>query len=156
MIDTDISQCFDNIDKHKLMEQVAGRISDGSLLHLIRQFIDAGIMEDNEIHSLDHGTPQGSPLSPLLANIYLDQLDKQWKASGLWKGEKAHLIRYADDLLILIGGNPQYPYKKLQNIIGNLGLALNTEKTHLVEAEEGFDFLGFRFVRQYSSWKRER
>ena len=54
-------------------------------------------MEDNEIHSQDRGTPQGSPLSPLLANIYLDQLDKKWKQSGLWKGENAHLIRYADD-----------------------------------------------------------
>ena len=155
VIDADISHCFDSIDKHKLMEQVARRISDGSLLHLIRQFLDVGIMEDNEIHSQDRGTPQGSPLSPLLANIYLDQLDKKWKASGLWKGEDAHLIRYADDLLILVGGNPKYPYVKLQNIIEGIGLTLNREKTRLVEAEEGFEFLGFRFVRQYSLWKRK-
>ena len=81
------------------MEQVAKRISDGAMLHIIRQFLDAGIMEDNEIHSQDKGTPQGSPLSPLLANIYLDQLDKKWKASGLQNryGENAHLIRFADD-----------------------------------------------------------
>ena len=99
MIDADISACFDNIDKHKLMEQVARRISDGAMLHIIRQFLDAGIMEDSEIHTQDKGTPQGSPLSPLLANIYLDQLDKKWKASGLQNryGEDAHLIRYADD-----------------------------------------------------------
>ena len=158
IIDADISQCFDNIDKHKLMEQVAKRISDGAMLHIIRLFIDAGIMENNEIHSQDKGTPQGSPLSPLLANIYLDQLDKKWKASGLENRyrEDAHLIRYADDFLILAGGNPQYPYTKLQNIIEDLGLALNTEKTRIVKAEEGFDFLGFRFVRQYSSWKRKK
>lgn len=156
IIDADISACFDNIDKHRLMERVSKRISDGAMLHIIRLFLDAGIMEDNEIHSQDRGTPQGSPLSPLLANIYLDQLDKQWKASGLWKGEDAHLIRYADDLLILIGGNTKYPYTKLQNIIEGIGLTLNTEKTRQVEAEEGFDFLGFRFVRQYSSWKRKR
>ena len=58
-------------------------------------------------------------------------------------------------LLILIGGNPQYPYTKLQNIIEDLGLTLNATKTRIVKAEEGFDFLGFRFVRQYSSWKRK-
>ena len=156
IIDADISACFDNIDKHKLMEQVARRISDGAMLHIIRQFLDAGIMEDNEIHTQDRGTPQGSPLSPLLANIYLDQLDKKWKQSGLWKGEKAHLIRYADDLLILVGGNPEFPYTKFQNIIEGLGLTLNSEKTRLVEAERGFDFLGFRFVRQYSQWKKKR
>jgi group II intron reverse transcriptase/maturase len=156
VIDADISACFDNIDKHKLMEQVAKRISDGAMLHIIRQFLDAGIMEDNEIHTQDKGTPQGSPLSPLLANIYLDQLDKKWKQSGLWKGENAHLIRYADDILILVGGNPEFPYIKFQNIIEDLGLTLNSEKTRLVEAERGFDFLGFRFVRQYSQWRKKR
>ena len=97
-----------------------------------------------------------SPLSPLLANIYLDQLDKQWKQSGLWKGENAHLIRYADDILVLVGGNPEFPYEKLKGIIEDLGLTLNPEKTRLVEAEEGFDFLGFRFVRQYSRWRKKR
>ncbi len=71
IIDADITACFDNIDKSRLMEQVATRISDGALLNLIRQFIDAGIMENNEIHQQDKGTPQGSPLSPLLANICL-------------------------------------------------------------------------------------
>ena len=156
VIDADISACFDNIDKHKLMEQVAKRISDGAMLHIIREFLDAGIMEDSEIHTQDKGTPQGSPLSPLLANIYLDQLDKKWKQSGLWKGENAHLIRYADDILILVGGNPEFPYIKFQNIIEGLGLTLNSEKTRLVEAERGFDFLGFRFVRQYSQWRKKR
>ena len=158
VIDADITACFDNIDKHKLMEQVAKRISDGAMLHIIRQFLDAGIMEDNEIHSQDQGTPQGSPLSPLLANIYLDQLDKQWKASGLQSRytEDAHLIRYADDYLILMSGNTAVAKKKLDEIMGKLDLTMNTEKTHIVKAEEGFDFLGFRFVRQYSRWRKKK
>ncbi len=59
------------------MEQVARRISDSAILHLIRHFLDVGIMEGSEIHSQDRGKPQGTPLSPLLANIYLDQMDKQ-------------------------------------------------------------------------------
>ncbi|MHB8560846.1 MAG: group II intron reverse transcriptase/maturase, partial [Thermoplasmataceae archaeon] len=158
VIDADISACFDNIDKHKLMEQVAKRISDGAMLHIIRQFLDAGIMEDNEIHSQDKGTPQGSPLSPLLANIYLDQLDKQWKSSGLQNryGEDAHLIRYADDYLVLLTGNPAVAKKKLDEIMQDLDLTMNAEKTRIVKAEEGFDFLGFRFVRQYSQWRKKR
>ena len=158
VIDADISACFDNIDKHKLMEQVAKRISDGAMLHIIRQFLDAGIMEDSEIHTQDKGTPQGSPLSPLLANIYLDQLDKKWKSSGLQNryGENAHLIRYADDFLILLTGNPSVAKKKLDEIMQDLDLTMNTEKTRIVKAEEGFDFLGFRFVRQYSQWMKKR
>ena len=158
IIDADISACFDNIDKHKLMEQIAKRISDGAMLHIIRQFLDAGIMEDNEIHSQDKGTPQGSPLSPILANIYLDQLDKQWKSSGLQNkyGEDAHLIRYADDYLVLMTGNPVIAKKKLDEIIGNLDLTMNTEKTRIVKAEEGFEFLGFRFLRKYSRWRKKR
>ena len=64
VIDADITACFDNIDKSKLMEQVARRISDGVIPHLIRQFLEAGIMEDNEIHSQDKGTPQFLPLDP--------------------------------------------------------------------------------------------
>ena len=158
IIDADITACFDNIDKHKLMEQVATRISDGALLHLIRQFLDTGIMDGNEIHQQDKGTPQGSPLSPLLANIYLDQLDKQWKQSHLsdrYSGD-AHLIRYADDFLILTSSNPATAKRKLDEIMEEIDLKLNTEKTHIVKAEEGFDFLGFRFVRQYSAWGRKK
>ncbi len=158
IIDADITACFDNIDKSRLMEQVATRISDGALLHLIRQFIDAGIMENNEIHQQDKGTPQGSPLSPLLANIYLDQMDKQWKQSHLsdrYSGD-AHLIRYADDFLILTGSNSEIAKRKLDEIMENIDLKLNTEKTRIIKAEEGFDFLGFRFMKQYSRWKKKR
>ena len=155
IIDADITACF---DKHKLMEQIARRISDGAMLHIIRQFLDAGVMEDNEIHSQDKGTPQGSPLSPLLANVYLDQLDKQWKSSGLQNryGEDAHLIRYADDYLVLMSGNPATAKRKLDEIMESIGLTMNTEKTHIVNAEDGFEFLGFRFVRQYSRWRNKR
>ncbi len=158
VIDADITACFDNIDRHKLMDQVAKRISDGALLHIIRQFLDAGILEDDEIHSQDRGTPQGSPLSPILANIYLDQVDKQWKQSGLSKryNGDAHLIRYADDLVSMTGSNPESVKKKLDEIMESVDLTLSTGKTRIVKAGDGFDFLGFRFVRQHSAWKRKR
>ncbi|MGC8630732.1 MAG: reverse transcriptase domain-containing protein [Thermoplasmata archaeon] len=144
--------------KHELMEQISKRISDGAMLHIIRQFLDAGIMEENEIHNTDRGTPQGSPLSPLLANIYLDQLDKQWKASGLKNRnrEDAHLIRYADDFVILVKGSAETAKIKLDEIMETIDLTLNKEKTRIVKAEEGFDFLGFRFVRKYSKRRGKR
>ncbi|EQD76713.1 RNA-directed DNA polymerase (Reverse transcriptase), partial [mine drainage metagenome] len=108
----------------KLMDQVARRISDGAMLHIIRQFLDAGIMEDSEIHSQDRGTPQGSPLSPLLANIYLNQLDKQWKASGLQNrhSEDAHLIRFADDCAPRRKWkeNVMYPELKRPNVVSRI------------------------------------
>lgn len=158
VVDADITACFDNIPRHNLMMQIAKRISDGALLHLIRQSLDAGIMEDNEIHTQERGTPQGSPLSPLLANIFLDQLDKQWKHSLLWmkSSANAHLVRYADDLVILSEGNPETVKRKLDDIMQSIGLQLNAEKTRIVEAGEGFDFLGFSFERHYSKRKRKR
>ena len=99
VIDIDIQGCFDNIPKSPLMEAVARRVVDGAMLKLIRQWLDCGVMEEETLHHSDRGTPQGSPLSPLLANIYLDRLDKAWKARGLERRWKAdfHLVRYADD-----------------------------------------------------------
>lgn len=91
-------------------------------------------MEDSELKTSYRDTPQGSSLSPLLAYIYLDQIDKQWKQSGLWKKEDAHLIRYTANLFITVWENPEFLYIKLQNIIEDIGLSLNTEKTRLVEA----------------------
>lgn len=158
VVDADITACFDNIPGHDLMMQIAKRISDGAMLHLIRQFLDAGIMEEGELHTQERGTPQGSPLSPLLANIFLDQLDKQWKHSLLWmrSSADAHLIRYADDLVILSNGSPEAVKRKLDEIMQSIGLQLNAEKTRIVEAQEGFNFLGFTFERHCSKRKRKR
>ena len=103
IIDADISGCFDNIPKHPLMMAVARRIVDGSTLALIRSFLDAGVMDDNEFSDTAAGTPQGSPISPLLANIYLDHLDKRWKNAQ--HTTETHLIRYCDDYVILGKGS---------------------------------------------------
>ena len=140
------------------MMRIARRISDGALLHLIRQFLDAGIMENDEIHIQEKGTSQGSPLSPLLANIFLDQLDKQWKHSLLWmrNNGNAHLIRYADDFVILSDSNPVRIQEKLDEIMQSIGLQLNAQKTRIVEAQDGFDFLGFTFERHYSRGRKKR
>ena len=161
VIDADITGCFDNIPKNRLMEQVARRIADGSMLSLIRMFLDAGISEGNTLSNPESGTPQGSPLSPLLANIYLDQLDKAWERTGAtapgsrWRAD-AHLVRYADDFVILAKRNGPEVLELLKGTVEGLGLTLSPEKTRLVEAEDGFDFLGFRFRRRYSARKDRR
>ena len=156
VIDADIRGCFDNIPRNLLMDQISKRISDGAILRLIRQIIDAGIMENNEIISMEKGTPQGSPLSPLLANIFLDQLDKAWRFSGLRRGSDAHLIRYADDIVIIVGGDACKAMDKFSEIISSLGLQLSEEKTRIVKSGEGFDFLGFHFVRHFSPMKGKK
>ena len=158
VIDADIRGCFDNIPRNRLMERISKRISDGSVLKLIRQILDAGIMEDSEIVNTEKGTSQGSPLSPLLANIFLDQLDKEWRFSGFARGRgiDAHLIRYADDIVIVVGGDAQRAMDKLSEIISSLGLQLSEEKTRVVNSSEGFDFLGFHFVRQFSARKGKK
>ena len=157
-IDADINGCFDNIPKPALMDAVARRVVDGATLKLIRMWLDCGLLEGGLLQNSDRGTPQGSPLSPLLANIYLDQLDKGWKKGGLTErgSADAHLVRYADDFVILGARNPKAAEEVLERIIENLGLTLSAEKTRIVRAEDGFDFLGFHFERKYDPRRGKR
>lgn len=161
VIDADLRDAFGSIPKNRLMVEVAKRVADGSVLHLIRQFLDAGVMEKGTFSNPESGTPQGSPLSPLLANVYLHQLDQRWRASGLedrWNGANAHLVRFADDYVILVGKPEKMAEVKatLDRIVADLGLTLNAEKTHIVPAEQGFDFLGFRFKRFFYPLRSKR
>ena len=157
-MDADISGCFDNIPKDRLMKAVARRVSDGAMLKLIRQWLDCGLVDGERQENPDPGTPQGSPLSPLLANIYLDKLDKAWWMSGLWhpSRENAQLVRYADDFVILAKRNVHGVKVTLDSIMRDLGLTLNPEKTRVVDAEEGFDFLGFHFLRRFNARRGKR
>lgn len=148
-MDADITACFDIIPHGKMMKQVARRISEGAVLHLIRQWLDACVMEDGLLTVTEEGMPQGSPISPLLANVYLDQLGKAWE------GSLTHLVRYADDFII-VGKQGEDAMKKLITITARMGLALSAEKKRVVSAEEGFEFPGFRYVRQYSKVRKKR
>jgi RNA-directed DNA polymerase len=158
VVDADISACFDSIPKDRLLKVVARRVSDGAMLKLIRSWLDCGMMEGDSLQTSDRGTPQGSPLSPLLANIYLDRLDKAWK--GTWlplrRGVNAQLVRYADDLVILSKSEARNVKVNLDSCLRDLGLTLSVEKTRVVMAEDGFDFLGFHFVRAYDSKRDKR
>lgn len=157
VVDADIEDYFDTIDQEKLMAMVSKRVSDRRMLKLIRKFLKAGVFEDGKVRTATAGTPQGGVLSPLLANIYLNYLDKVWKERCRQVGV---LVRYADDLVILCRseGDAGEALRRLGIVMERLGLKLHRDKTRLVnlkEGLEGFDFLGFHH-RKVRSWRYGR
>jgi RNA-directed DNA polymerase len=159
IIEGDIRQCFDRIHHHTLLNLIRQRIADRRILNLIDQFLNAGVMENGLFQTTPEGTPQGGILSPLLANIYLHQLDLWWwkHYGNLPRSEREKrrkhqqgnciLTRYADDFIVLCNGprtEAEHLREEIRQFLWNeLHLELNLEKTHITHATEGFDFLGF-------------
>jgi group II intron reverse transcriptase/maturase len=149
VVETDIADCFEAIPHDRLMAAIEERISDRKLLKLLRALLRAGVMEQGAVRREVTGTPQGGVISPLLANVYLHRLDRQWQARGT-----GVLVRYADDLVVLCRTKreAETALAALRSFLAELGLEPKRAKTrivHLREGGEGFDFLGFqhRLVR---------
>lgn len=160
VVDADITACFENIPHKRLMVLVAKRIGDGNILRLIKGWLKAGVMEDGQIRrSKVSGTPQGGVISPLLANIYLNEVDKYWVENKVntFYGLNAQYVRYADDLVIL---SPMLNARKVKELLkgklDEMGLELNPKKTQIVDADkDSFDFLGFNFRRVWDAKKQK-
>ena len=153
VIDADLSKYFDSIPHAKLLAVVAERIVDGAILHIIKLWLKAPVIGEDEDGTRrnvgggkanSRGTPQGGVISPLLANCYLHILDRIWARHRLrWK-LKARIVRYADDFVVLCGGKVDEPLAAVRYVLNRLDLTLNEAKTHIVDArQESFNFLGF-------------
>jgi group II intron reverse transcriptase/maturase len=140
VVDADLEAFFDRVNHEKLIDAVAERVSDGRVLRLIRSFLKADVMEQGlGLTKNLIGTPQGGVLSPLLANIYLHPLDERMTELGY------ELVRYADDFLVLCRDRAEAKeaLKHVEEVLRELELSLNSEKTRLKNFSEGVNFLGF-------------
>ena len=158
VLDADIKGYFDNIQRGTLMELVRERISDRRVLKLIRQWLAAGVMEDGTVRETLAGTPQGGVISPLLANIYLNYLDRNWQSRCSQIGV---LVRYCDDFVVMCQRESQAreALRRVGLVMQRLGLELHPEKTRMVDlrrGREGFVFLGCTVHKKRSIQRNPR
>jgi RNA-directed DNA polymerase len=143
VVDVDIEEYFDSIEQERLIDEIAVEIADGSILRLIRKYLEQDVMEGVSRWHPTKGTPQGAVISPLLANIYLHPVDVLMRTEGY------EMVRYADDMVVLCTSREQAEraLERLHELVTERGLRLHPDKTRVVDARErpGFDFLGYRF-----------
>ena len=160
VVDADLSGYFDSIPHTELMKSVSRRLSDRQLLHLLRQWLEMPVEESDQrgrkrrtTRNKDEGrgSPQGAPISPLFANLYMRRFVLGWKALGHARRFDAHVVNYADDFVICCRGTAEQAMAEMRSMMSRLKLTVNEKKTRLCRLpEETFDFLGYTIGRCYS------
>jgi group II intron reverse transcriptase/maturase len=160
VIDADLAAYFDSIPHFELLRSVARRVVDRQMLHLIQMWLTAPVEETDRRGNTKRTTrnrdekrdiPQGSPLSPLLSNIYMRRFVLGWQQLGHAERYKARIVNYADDFVICCRGNAFEALQVMRQLMGRLRLTINEEKTHYCRVpRQHFDFLGYTFGRYYS------
>jgi group II intron reverse transcriptase/maturase len=161
VVDADLSGYFDEIPHAELMKSVARRVSDGSMLRLIKMWLQAPVEEHDDRGNKQRttrnkdrgrGCPQGAPISPLLANLYMRRFVLGWKVLGHEQRLEARIVNYADDLVICCRGTGEQAMVAMRQMMGSLRLTVNEAKTRLCHApHEPVEFLGYTIGRCYSA-----
>jgi len=162
VVDADLADYFGSIPHCELLQSVARRVVDRRVLHLIKQWLECPVEETDDrgrktrttaAKHTRRGIPQGSPLSPLLANLYMRRFVLGWKKLGLEQRLGSRIVTYADDLVILCRrGKAEEALSRMRAIMDRLKLTVNEEKTRICKVPQGeFDFLGYTFGRMYSA-----
>jgi group II intron reverse transcriptase/maturase len=153
VVDMDLSKCFDTLDHELIIQSFRRRVSDGSILWLLRLFLQSGIMTTDGWRESRQGSPQGGVISPLIANVYLDAFDQQMKERG------HRIVRYADDILILSCSKKgaENALQVARHILeGELHLKVNERKSRIVHSREGVPYLGVIIGSRYTRIQDEK
>ena len=162
VVDVDLKSYFDTISHELLLELVERRVGDVRVIRLIRAWLKAGVLEEGKVTRPDRGSPQGGVVSPLLSNIMLHEVDRQWCRGDGTMSHSVVLVRYADDMVLLARteSEARQAWARLQSQFAALRLVVNQEKSRLTTVEEGFAFLGFEFrkppKRMLYMWPRKK
>lgn len=151
--DMDLSRCFDTLNHDHILGSIRRKIADGSLLNLVRMFLQSGVMIGERWQASEDGSPQGGVISPLIANIYLDDFDQ------FMKGRGHRIVRFADDILIFT--RSKSAAHNALNVArsyleGELLLTVNEQKSHVVHSSKGVKYLGVEIHTGYTRIKREK